>query len=171
VYPRLAVWAGQAPGYEHFVELDIFEYNQWKRGQNVYSGAVHEWYGIYRQTCPPNFCRVSNTNDTSNFDNFLITVPPATDFKQFHKYGLLWVPATPVSSGYVQYFFDGTATADRVTWSQFTNQAPPPGKAPWTFGVTDLMHYVLILGTGNNQPMTVRSVNVWQASASNNLHQ
>jgi hypothetical protein len=30
---------------------------------------------------------------------------------------------------------------------------------------------VLILGTGLNEPMTIRSVNVWQTSAAQNLHQ
>jgi hypothetical protein len=33
----------------------------------------------------------------------------------------------------------------------------------------DTHHMILILGTGTDQPMTVQSVKVWQASAANNL--
>ena len=40
---------------------------------------------------------------------------------------------------------------------------------PWTFGILDQQHVVLILGTGPGEPMTIESVNVWQASAANNL--
>jgi hypothetical protein len=168
--PRSDQWPGQESGYEHFAEIDVFEYNQWKRHPpHVYSGAVHEWYGVYRKTCTPNFCRVSNTNDGTNFNNFLIEAPQSTDFSQFHKFGFLWVPATDTTQGYLQYYFDGMATSDKITWDKFANQPPPPGKAAWTFGVIDRLHFVLILGTGNGQPMTVRSVDVWQSSPGQNL--
>jgi hypothetical protein len=60
--------------------------------------------------------------------------------------------------------------ADR-RWTKFDNQPPPPTNQPWAFGRLDQEHLVLILGTGPNEPMTIRSVNVWQASDSNNLHQ
>ena len=168
--PKADIWPGQPPGYENFTEVDIFEYNQWKQhGANVYSGAVHNWYGIYKQTCPQ-FCRVSNINNLSRFNNYLIQVPANTDYGQPHKYAVLWVPATNSAPGYLQYFFDDKPVSDRVSWSKFTNQAPPPGQAPWTFGVVDTQHLVLILGTGTNQPMTVRSVDVWQASDAQNIH-
>jgi hypothetical protein len=171
--PNTSQWQGQEAGYEHFTELDIFEYNQWKRHPDyVYSGAVHEWYGVYHKTCPPpnGFCRVSNTGNGTNYNNFLIETPPSTDFSQFHKLGLLWVPASNTAQGYLQYYFDGVPmSGDRITWDKFTNQSPPPGLTPWTFGVTDRMHFVLILGTGNGLPMTVRAVNVWQASTAQNL--
>jgi hypothetical protein len=170
--PSADQWAGQEAGYEHFTELDVFEYNQWKKhGSNSYSGAVHEWYGVYRKTCPPpnGFCKVSNTGNGGSYNNFLIQLPQSTDLSQFHKLGLLWVPATANTQGYLQYYFDDTATSDKITWVQFADQAPPPGMTPWTFGVTDRMHYVLILGTGNGLPMTVRSVDVWQGSSAHNL--
>lgn len=167
--PRTDQWVGQANGYEHFTELDIFEYNQWASHPNAYSGAVHEWYGVYGKTCLPNFCHASNTNNEGAFNNFIIQTPGTTDFSQFHRYGLLWVTATDTTQGYLQYYFDGAATNDRITWERFTNQAPPPGRASWAFSVTDRLHFVLILGTGNGQPMTIRSVNVWQSSASQNI--
>jgi hypothetical protein len=171
--PRTDQWRGEAANFEHFVEVDIFEYNQQKRlgpSPSAYSGATHEWYGVYKQTCPPGFCKVSNYNNLSRFNNFLINVPKGTNFNEFHRYGLLWVPATKTSEGYIQYYFDGTATDDRLSWAQFNDQRGKPGpQADWTFGVVDRMHMVLILGTGNSQPLAIRSVNVWQKSAAENL--
>jgi hypothetical protein len=171
--PRTDQWQGEAPGYEHFVEVDIFEYNQQKRlgpSPAAYSGATHEWYGIYKKTCPDGFCRVSNYNNLSRFNNFLVNVPPGTNFNQYHKYGLLWVPATASSEGYIQYYFDGVATNDRLSWKQFSGQRGKPGpQTDWAFGVVDQMHMVLILGTGNAQPLSIKSVNVWQKSDANNL--
>jgi hypothetical protein len=101
--------------------------------------------------------------------NRFIEAPQSTDLSQFHKFGLLWVPATDTTQGYLQYYFDGVATGDKITWDKYTDQPPPPGKAAWTFGVVDQMHFVLILGTGNGQPMTIRSVDVWQSSPAQNL--
>jgi len=159
-------WPNQRPGYTHFIEPDVFEYDVWRfRPSHYYGGAVHESYGIYRTTCAPeDFCSVSNRN-------FTIAAPPDTDFKAYHKYGFLWVPATESTRGLAKYYFDGVATDDEVEWDLYTNQAPPPGRAPWTFGIIDQQHLVLIIGTGAKQPMEVESVSVWQSSSANNLRQ
>jgi hypothetical protein len=159
-------WPGQPPGYVHFIEPDFFEYDVWGfRPRSYYGGAIHESYGIYGTTCAPeNFCSVSNRR-------FTIEAPPETDYRNFHKFGFLWVPATPSTQGYAQYYFDGVATSDRVMWERYTNQPPPPGRALWTFGIIDQQHLVIILGTGAQQPMTVASVSVWQSSAAQNLRQ
>jgi hypothetical protein len=115
---------------------------------------------------------VTNYDHSSNFAGYQIATPANTDFREYHRYGVLWVPATKQTQGYLQYYFDGKPTGDRLSWSQYNDEPPPPGKsAPWTFGVVDRQHMVLILGTGNNLPMTVRWVNVWQKSDSQNIHQ
>jgi len=157
-------WPGQPAAYVHFIEPDFFEYDVWSfRPRNYYGGAIHESYGIYRTTCAPeNFCSVSNPR-------FTIAAPPETDYRKFHKFGFLWVPATASTQGYAQYYFDGVATSDRVMWDRYTDQAPPAGRAPWTFGIIDQQHLVIILETGAQQPMTVASVAVWQSSAVQNL--
>jgi hypothetical protein len=159
-------WPGQSRGYVHFIEPDFFEYDVWGfRPRHYYGGAIHEWYGIFHRTCArDNFCSVSNAR-------FTIEAPPETDYREFHKFGFLWVPATLSRQGYAQYYFDDMATSDRVTWERYTNQPPPPGRAPWTFGIIDQQHLVVILDTGAKQPMTVASVSVWQSSTSNNLTQ
>jgi hypothetical protein len=157
-------WPGQPAGYVHFIEPNFFEYDVWSfRSRHYYGGAIHEWYGVERTTCAPeSFCSVSNRR-------FTIEAPPETDYRNLHKFGFLWVPATRSTQGYAQYYFDGVATSDTVMWERYTNQPPPPGRAPWTFGIIDQQHLVLILDTGAEQPMTVASVSVWQSSPAKNL--
>ena len=166
-------WAGQPPEYVHFVELDFFEYDIWtSKPKNDYDGAIHEWYGIYKASCPGhNFCQASNGGHGINGPTNIIATPMATDFRKDHKFGFLWVPATKTSPGYAQYYFDGVATTDKVTWNLYEGQPPPPGVVPWTFGVMDSEHFALIVGTGIDQPVTVSSVRVWQSSTANNIRQ
>jgi hypothetical protein len=163
--------AGQATGYDHFIETDFFEYDVWSFSpRNEYGGAMHDWWGIWQSTCTSGYCNVSNAGgDGTAFSNFQVQTPGTTDFTQVHAFGFLWIPATATTPGRATYVFDGKTTNDIVTWSQYTGDAPPPGMAPWTFGVLDQQHVVLILGTGAGEPMTIESVNVWQSSAADNL--
>lgn len=166
-------WKGATPGYKHFIEVDIFEYDVWEfAGKKSYGGAVHDWYGRYRDTCPkPHYCRVTNAkNSGTRFDNFIITTPPRTDFKKAHKYGVLWKPASPNKSGTLQYYFDRIPLNDKVDWVKFENQPPPPGEANWTFGIIDEQHLALVLSSGIDQPLTVQNVSVWQNNRCNNWY-
>jgi hypothetical protein len=165
-------WRGQPAGYTHYVEPDFFEYDVWSFSpRTAYGGAIHEWWGAFRSTCPNKaFCGLSNAGgDGTKFSNFVVRAPGDTDFTNYHRFGFLWIPATATTDGYAQYFFDDRPTEDRVTWARFNDEEPPPGKAPWTFGILDRQHLVLVLGSGAKQPMTVSSVRVWQTNASGNL--
>jgi hypothetical protein len=154
-------WPRMPKGYEHFIEVDILEFNHADTRQ--YTGTMHEWYGTIR-SCSGFYCQA-----TPPYSSLIRRVPLNTNFSQYHKYGFLWVPATRSTKGYAEYYFDGKKIGDRTSWSQYTNQPPPPGSQPWTFGIIDKQHLVLILGTGYKQPLTIRSVNVWQASAAQNI--
>jgi hypothetical protein len=161
-------WKGKSQGYLHFIEVDIFEYDMLpsKLGQNYYGATMHDWYGNYKQTCAPAaLCRASRP-----ISEVRTMVPAATDFRQYHRYGFLWVPATATHPGYAQYYFDGNAVGPALNWTKYTDQPAIPDGQPWQYGVIDKQHLVLILGTGLNEPMTIRSVNVWQSSSSQNLH-
>jgi len=165
-------WLGQATGYSHFIEPDFFEYDVANNFvPNQYGGAIHDWYGIQKRTCRnKGYCGVTNASGGgSSFTNFRVRVPSKTDFTKFHSFGFLWVPATSTAMGYARYYFDGIATSDRVTWSKYSDQPPPPGLAPWTFGIIDRQHLVIALTTGPNQPLTIKKVIVYQASAAHNL--
>jgi hypothetical protein len=160
-----AQWPGQEKGYEHFIEVDFFEYDlrdYIKRGQwNAFGGAMHDWFGLpsegYKRVTTPHFVVVRE-------------VPSITDFTQNHRYGFLWVPATGARTGYAEYYFDGQKVGSTVAWKHNDFGDPPP-RPPWLFSVIDSNHLVLILGTGVGEPLTVTSVEVWQASDDKNMRE
>jgi hypothetical protein len=86
-----AQWPGQVPGYLHFAEDDFFEYNlkQWY-GANTYGGAIHDWYGTWNQCNNQWYCDINNApGGGSQFTNYVNTVPPGTDWTQYHTVGQL----------------------------------------------------------------------------------
>jgi hypothetical protein len=155
-------WVGQASGYKHNVEVDFFEADTpWN--PKIYGVGMHDWYGIQNKTCNPGLCKISPKPAG-------VKAPPdGTNFKSYHTYGFLWVPATATSSGYVDAYFDGERTGYKVSWTQYTNQAPTPVGKTWAFGKTDQQHMFFILGTGVGETYQVKSVNVWQRNTSNNM--
>ena len=168
VLPGGTQWTGQPAGYKHSVEVDIFEYLYlpYNVPRNVYGAGLHDWYGTPNVTCGRGLCAQHMQPQEPKR-----TTPLGTDFTQYHHFGFLWVPATGTSQGYARFYFDGQVMGADRRWTVFDTQPPPPTNQPWAFGRLDQEHLVLILGTGPNEPMSVRSVNVWQASGSNNLHQ
>lgn len=153
-------WPGQAKGYAHYSEDDFFEYNPAWWGFNGYGATMHDWYGIWNVTCPGKFCDIANNHDNLN----LIKVPEGTDFTRFHTYSQLWVPGAVGHRGYVNNYFDGKLMS-QTAWADPPADAPypgPPPSDPYTFSVLDDQHLTIYLGTGNDQPMTFKSVRVWQ---------
>jgi hypothetical protein len=162
-----AQWSGKPQGYEHFVEVDFFEYdiNEPNMGLNYYGANMHDWYGAYSKTCPGHgFC-----DAWRGYSDVKTAVHPSTDFTQYHTYGFLWVPASAASEGYAEFYFDRSPVGKKIVWAKFANQDGEPEGQPWKFGVLDNQHLALILGTGVGRPMTVASVNVWQASDGQNV--
>ncbi len=162
-------WAGQPPGLEHWAEPDIME--KMDTGDVSYLGAAHDWYGHWR--VPTAACTSPRTNHICGFQQAWPTpnrVPGgAVDFTRYHRYGLLWIPATATRPGSFTYFFDGEQVGPTTTWSLYTGQAPPIGlPSPWAFGVVDKEHMVLVLGAGLS-PMQVKQVVVFQASPAADL--
>lgn len=157
-------WAGQPPNYNHTVELDIFEYLYGaSKPRNVYGATGHEFFGIYGVTCPPNRCKVHSRQNER-------IAPIGTDWSRFHKFGMLWVPASESHKGKVEFYFDGALIGSTIHWDKYHDQAPPITPAStWNFGVVDTQHLILILSSGKSAPMTVRSVNVWQSTDQFNL--
>jgi len=152
-----AQWPGQDSGIDRFIEVDFFEddTSEWA-GSNTYGGAVHDTYGKW--TPKDGYSMVSNPN-------FVIRVPKDTDFSKFHRYGCLIVPSKSAFGGigYIQYFFDGLATSDIVTWVGGKAPALPPPSGDQRFAITDDDHLNVILGCGGGQKMEVQYVHVWQA--------
>jgi hypothetical protein len=153
-----AYWPGQIPGYYHFAENDFFEYNlkRWY-GVNYYGGAVHDWYGTFNQCGNQWYC------DVNNGETSVITVPPSTDWTQYHTVGQLWIKGTAANGnqGSILYYFDGQPTSDTVTWVDSGDGTPPP-TGDFIFSIIDKQHLMLVLGTGVNEPFTIDWVRVWQ---------
>ncbi len=141
-----ALWAGKEPNYQHFIEVDFFEYDI-AEGGNYYGATMHDWYGVYNKTCPGrSFCSVGRAYSD-------VKTPVRGDFTQYHTYGFLWVPATGSSTGYGQFYFDRTPVGKRVSWTKIAGQDGLPDQQPWQFGILDNHHLVLILGTGVGKPI------------------
>jgi hypothetical protein len=160
-------WSGKPQGYEHFVEVDFFEYDidEPNVGPNYYGANMHEWYGAYNKTCAGRgFC-----DAWRGYSDVKTAVHSSTDFTQYHTFGFLWVPASASGEGYAEFYFDRSPVGKKIIWAKFTNQDGVPEGQPWKFGVLDNQHLALILGTGVGKPMTVASVNVWQASDNQNV--
>jgi hypothetical protein len=166
-------WIGQNPGYAHFGEVDMMEYDLGSSSPAnsygaTYGATVHDFYGVWNSTCASGYCNVNNAaGGKTPYANFKVATN--ADFAAYHRFGALWIPATSSSNGSLTFYFDGLPTNSKVSWTQYVNQAPAPGTASWTFGILDAQHLVLLLDTGARQPMNVQYVSVWQSSAAGNI--
>ncbi len=169
--PPSAQWPGQPNEYVHYSEFDIFEFDRSNSYPNyAYGGTIVDWYGQYNVTCP-GFCGV-----LSSFAPNTIIPPKSTDWTLWHRIAGLWVPATDITVGYVQYYFDDIPMRfPLVTWTKYDGNVdtpPPTTSSPWLFGVIDIDHMLVIIGGGGgagNWTMNVRSVDVWQGPGSCNI--
>ncbi len=150
-------WPGQPKGFGAWVETDFAEFD----AGSVYGGAIHSWYGIVGSGAG-----TSTVNSGSPFQ------VPGADYTRPNTYGFLWVPATASAQGYAKWFFNGTQVGNTITWNAYDPSLPPPpidlghgGSS--AYSVLDKLHLALILGAGANTRF--ESVQVWQASAANNI--
>jgi hypothetical protein len=161
-------WPGQENWYEQYIEVDFFEYNMAFNGvtKYVYGTDVHHFYGIFHKTCKNWLCDYGKSSTAAK-----AFVPDTTDFREYHKYGFLWVPERDGLPGYGQHYFDGVPVGTKITWKAGTadEMKPPPNGKFWAYSLLDRQHLVIILGAGPTAPMRVRRVNVWQKSGSNNI--
>jgi len=151
--------------YQSWVEVDFMEYDA---GEYFYQNGIGN-----STSYPDGSFSTSNPYRGTAGSAGSVPVPAGTNFAQPHRYGCLWVPATPTTQGYLKFYFDGVQTASPTFyWNYYDPSAPPvppPVNGSTAMSVMDQRHMALILGTGTDQPMTVHSVTVWQASAAHNL--
>jgi hypothetical protein len=155
---------GQVAGYENFIEMDFMEYNI-ENGQGndeVYSSTLIDWYGKWGQSCGGAYCNIM-----SSYASKIRQLASTVNLSDYHTYGALWVPATDTTDGYIQEYFDGVQIGERVSWSKDTNLSAATPSPP--FGIADTQHMAIMVGTGTQYPMTLKSVSVWQKSGANNL--
>lgn len=159
---------GAVKGELQFGEIDVFEYpprigplGRW------YLGTVHAWSGKFDAECPHQYCDHSNNGKGSLLANNRIAYVYPTARGEFHRYGVLWVPAKGETPGNLRYFLDGKPTGTQVTWPA-SNPHGVVVRPRSPFSVLDLDHYILSFGSGSNW-MEIRSVSVWQNDISQDL--
>lgn len=163
----MAQWHDQPKDYEQYAEIDIMEYGLIHKGYALrfYGSNVHHFYGIFRKTCSQGYC-----NHDLGLKDSLIELPHHVKLTDFHRYGLLWSPATDKRLGFLQRYFDDVPIGDRVSWRPMPiNALPPPVGKEWAFSVIDSAHHVLILGSSKSAPLHIKNVSVWQASDRDNI--
>lgn len=145
-------WPGQAPGFAHFIEVDFFEYLVAEaEGANAYGANLHDWYGIWPDM----------TNAQLPYSQVVRRAPQNTDWKQRHKLGGLWKPATASAQGSMTFYFDDVQVGQPATWDRLDpSSAPPPGGSK--FGILDHQRLALIVGSGVGHVLQVHGVRVWQ---------
>jgi hypothetical protein len=150
--------------YQSWVEVDFMEYDC---AEFWYQNGIGNWYTHFGSTSNPYQGFPGSAGS--------VPVPNGTDLSKPHTYGALWVPATPTTKGYLKFYFDGVQTASPTFYWNYWDAASPPPPLPvngsTAMSVMDQRHMAMILGTGTNQPMTVYSVQVWQASSGENITQ
>lgn len=127
-------------------ELDIFEaYHETAQPfVGAYSGTIHNWAGDH----------YSNAPNTSG------VVPSWTNWDTWHTYGALWEP------GRVQWFFDGQPLHSQ---EYGPDKAPVPngwGLPVGAFTEFDKRPQYLIFGAGDQWPLSVDYIRVWQRADS-----
>lgn len=160
--PYVVNWPGEASNYNDFFEVDFMEYDV---KEFSFQNGIGNWYGTSGQSTSNPVQMVPGAAGS-------VLVPIRTNFSEFHTYGCLWVPATPTTQGYLKFYFDGVQTSEPFVWNYNDPAHPfpaPPINNSTAMSGMDQRHMFLILGTGTTQPMTVKSVTVWQATAANNL--
>jgi hypothetical protein len=164
--PALAAGQGQWPAWwaiplefiagtvglgNPFIELDCFEALPGSGSINPIM-SLHEW-----TTQAGSFTNTQATNNSVNLSG--------ADLTQFHKYGTLYIPAASNGgTGLIRRYFDNAHLSNDVTFSP-TGPATPgasPTNPNGTFSIVDSQHLTLILGAGQNWPIHVDSVAVWQ---------
>lgn len=168
-----AKWPGQAPGYSHFTELDMFELSGFEpdnsyNGHHTFQGTVHDWSGTYNGTLWQR--NIYNANSLQD-----VGAPP--DWTAFHTYGVLWVPRTGTTPGFVRWYFDG-APLGAAYWIGQIDAPPLPGEgtsftsttvdqstaglATRTFAILDRHQLAMQLDGNPTLPILIDWIKVWR---------
>jgi hypothetical protein len=155
------LWPGQASGYTNWVELDFME--QWS---TFYTFGNINWYGINKVTCTTSggWCRKANDNGSDGLPtNNVAKVPSGTNWKNFNTYGAIVVTSNlNHGNGFTQGYFNNATSTNKNTWTTYNPSIAPAPTGGQIFAVTDVDHFIMILGTGSESPMKVNWVRVWQ---------
>ena len=155
-----AFWTNSLEGdigtKSHYFEADLLEYfqGQWNDPLNTSHLGITDWYHPWPHYSVGAFYGSSQS-----------------EWSSYNTIAMLWVPATRSMNGYINFYYNGTLMFSQK-YTQFTDsdQSAPSASTPWAFGIVDQQHLVIQAGASTTYPITIQSVNVWQANAKANLH-
>ena len=158
-------WEGQPAGYEHFSEIDLFEYQFYKvLGNGSFGSARHDWYGA-----------AAPYSDAGYLGYMAIVPYPAPVWAStWHKISALYVPGCDngACTGSIQIWFDnvpyqytnGLGTVVPFTWVGKGIGSPPIAKGPHNaaaFSQIDHDQYAIVLGTSVGDPLQIGYIKMW----------
>jgi hypothetical protein len=134
-----------------WMEADIAEFDS----TGVYGFALHNWTST-----------ANGGQGISTLNSGSPASPPGANYSVPNTYGMLWVPATATTQGSVKWYFNGQQVGNTITWNQYI---PGQAAADNPYAVMDALHMVPILGAGAGTTATFSNLQVWQASAANDI--
>ena len=152
-------WPGQASDYGDWIEVDAFEFNQ--ASLTSYPFGIINWYGIDGADNGVNAGAISGSPVAGISPNF----------HSLNQYGLLWVPATVSTQGYVKFYVNRVQVGNTIFWNKYNSALAPPPPAPVSggnsaFSIIDQRHLAIIFGVSSSAiPMKVTAMQVWQSSS------
>jgi hypothetical protein len=158
-------WPGQASNFGDWIEVDAFEFNQASLTSLPF--AVFNWYGTDGGGLNVNAGSISGSPVTGVSPNF----------QSLNQYGVLWVPATVSTQGYIKFYFNRVQVGNTIYWNQYNSGTAPPPPTPTSggnsaFSIIDQRHLAIIFGVSSSAiPMKLTAMQVWQASGANNITQ
>jgi len=127
-----------------------------------YGLALHNWYDIGGGNV--------HTDIPSVLAGSRAVLPTGVTLNDKNTYGVLWVPATDTTQGYIKWFFNGQQIGATGYWNKYSPNQPFPPTGANIGNVIDVRHLTANIGVSSpDYPTTVYSFRVWQASGANNL--
>ncbi|MGY3473991.1 hypothetical protein [Bradyrhizobium ottawaense] len=172
-------WPGKNLGFTHFAEWDILEY--YKVPPPGFLSSWIDWFGPYipkgelrisdvgqgELNLPNHSCRRPFCRHAGSFAPKPGAFPSTTDWNRLQTVTGVWVPATADHPGCIQTFLNDDAIAPPYCW-KVASAARERMQDFLDFSVIDQHHMVLVISSGTS-PIFVRSVEVYQRSARDNV--
>lgn len=136
-----------------WTEIDLFE-NMIALPQLFFLN-VHTWSNNYRYD-PLNSGATNLMSQFASFDSFAK-----------NRYGYLWIPATPQTSGTFNAYINDVSFSNNSYAYVDCNNPPTDPKA---IGFIDCLHSRFDIVTGPNQPLKIYSFKIWQKRAMGNIN-
>jgi hypothetical protein len=175
-------WPAQSspnPGnYGDWIEVDFAEFDVPAR----YGFSPANWYGVPATPTTVFAGPFDWGGPQGTYDGTKWVAPAGVDYTKPNRFGCLWVPATSLTPGHIEMYFNGALVSNRLQWNKYNPALPPPPVNGPVIGgngidhgvslpssaisVLDNRHLALIFGGATG--ITIYGCQVWQPNGANN---